>query len=223
MTVRAPSQGALELRLAGLNAPEVDECHYDESRAFLSELIEETEVEYDVIGTDQFGRSLAHVWLEGRHVNHDLVARGHAIATTPDADDPYGESLVSAEAAAASDGLGIWAEDACDRSDPIEHITIEDVQADPPGPDEEDLAGERVTLLNGGDDQVDLGRWRIRDESSLHRYEFPPGTVLGAGETITVTSDDPGWQPGGRPVWNNGGDLVMVLDENGRVVDHRRY
>lgn len=223
LAVDAGSAGSLELRLAGLNAPEADECHHDESRDHLRKLVEGRDVAYDALGVDQFGRTLAHVWVDGRHVNRDLVAGGYAISTTPAGSDAYGGSLLSAEEAATIDGLGIWAEDACGRSDPLHEITIDDVQADPAGRDEDDLAGEHVTLRNRGGDDVDLGGWRIRDESSLHRYEFPAGTVLGSGEMITVTSDDPGWHPGGTPVWNNGGDLVMVLDPSGRVVDHRRY
>lgn len=223
LTVDVGSLGNLELRLAGLNAPEADECHHDESRNHLRNLVEGRDVAYDILGDDQFGRALAHIWVDGRHVNYDLVAGGYAISSTPTESDAYGKSLLAAEEAAAIAKLGIWAEDACGRSDPLQDIGIDDVTADPAGRDEDNLAGELVILRNRGPDDVDLGGWRIRDESSLHRYEFPAGTLLRSGERITVTSDDPGWHPGGTPVWNNAGDLVMVLDPSGRVVDHRRY
>jgi hypothetical protein len=40
---------------------------------------------------------------------------------------------------------------------------------------------------------------------------------------MTIRSTDPGWVPGGSPVWSNGGDMVLVLDETGRVVARHRY
>lgn len=212
----------LQLRLAGINAPEADECHHEESGDHLRTMVEGREIEFEVVDIDQFGRSLAHIWLDGLHVNKSLVAEGYAIATSPDGDTRVAD-LIEAEAAAARQGLGIWAEDACGRSDPLPPIRIEAVRPDPSGRDEQDLGGEQVTLSNDGDDGIDLSGWMLRDESSRHRYEFPDGTWLGSGESVTVTSGDPEWRPGGSPVWNNGGDLVMVLDPSGRVVDHLRY
>ncbi len=223
VTVDDGSGESLQLRLAGVNAPEDDECHHDASHDHLQRLIADREITFEVLATDQFGRYLAHVWVDGLHVNVDLVASGHAFATTPGESDSYGEALLDAEDAAASSDLGIWADDACGHSDPLLAVRIEEVREDPPGRDEDDLGGEQVTLVNRGDDEVDLGGWMLRDESSRHRYTFPSGTVLRESETITVTSADPGWSPGGSPVWNNGGDLVVVLDPFGRIADHLRY
>ncbi len=210
------------MRLTGVNAPESGECHHLAATAYLRDSIEGREVTYVVLAEDQFGRSLAHVWREGQHVNLELVARGHAIATTPDDDDSYGTSILDAEAAAATGDVGIWADDACGSSDPLRRIEIEQVRPDPPGRDEEDMAAEQVILTSRDEAEVDLSGWVIRDESSRHRYHFPAGTALGPGDSITVRSADPGWRPGGTPVWNNQGDLVLVLDRTGRIVDHLR-
>ena len=70
---------------------------------------------------------------------------------------------------------------------------------------------------------TDISGWTVRDESSAHRCRFADGTEAVAGETRRVTSADPCWEPGRSPVWNNGGDLVLLLDENGRVVANARY
>lgn len=223
VAVETGSDEALDVRLAGINAPEDDECHHDESLDYLQNSVGGKEVTFEVSGTDQFGRYLAHVWADGRHVNRELVAAGQALATTPDEGDPYGDSLLDAEEAAAEAAVGIWASDACGRSDQLPALTILEVDQDPAGRDEDALEGERVIIANRGEAEVDLSGWMLRDESSRHRYEFPRGTLLGEGETITVTSADPGWRPGGSPVWNNGGDLVLVLDPSGRIVAHRRY
>jgi len=75
---------------------------------------------------------------------------------------------------------------------------------------------------------VDLSGWVLRDESSSNRFRFPAGTVLEAGRRLrVVTGCEP--PPGAlawcatTPVWNNGGDSVILVDGHGRVVAHRRY
>lgn len=213
----------MKLRLTGVNAPENGECHHEESHDYLRDAVGGRKIVYEVLSTDQFGRLLAHVWVDGRHVNLELVARGHAIATTPPDNDPHGVALLDAESAAEGADLGVWADDACGSAGPLPRIEISEIRVDPPGRDEDDLDGERVTLTNRDDYDVDLDGWTLRDESSRHRFEFPAGSVLKAGETITVESADRRWRPGRTPVWNNSGDLVLLLDPSGRIVDHLRY
>jgi hypothetical protein len=38
-----------------------------------------------------------------------------------------------------------------------------------------------------------------------------------------VTSDNPGWEPGGTPVWNNDGDMALLLTTGGAVASRQRY
>jgi hypothetical protein len=40
---------------------------------------------------------------------------------------------------------------------------------------------------------------------------------------MTISSADLAWDPGGSPVWNNDGDMALLLDRDGRVVDRWRY
>ena len=103
------------------------------------------------------------------------------------------------------------------------------VEANPPGPDENDLNGEWVLLENRGGASADLETWVLRDESSVNRYAFPPGTLLEPGETLAVYSgcgsDDAGslyWCASG-PVWNNGGDTALLLDPQGNVAAYLVY
>lgn len=212
--------GTIELRLSGVNAPESNECHYRESTTFLTDAAEGLEVSYLLSGRDQFGRWLAQVWVDGSNLNRELVARGHAIATTPDDGEP---SYLSSEADAARAGLGMWSDGACGDSDPPPDVEIADVEPNPPGPDEADLGGEVVVISNLGETAVDLAGWSIRDESSRHRFRFPVDTSIAPGGRIEVKSSDSGWSPGGSPVWNNDGDLVILSEPSGRIVDHVRY
>jgi competence protein ComEC len=73
-----------------------------------------------------------------------------------------------------------------------------------------------------------MGGWIIRDASSVHRFEFPVGTSLEPGGSVVVftgcTTRSAGlaWCADG-PVWNNGGDTVVVQTPEGTVVDRLRY
>jgi micrococcal nuclease len=213
----------IDVRLLGINAPEADECFYDAATDHLTGLLQAQTVEVEVIGTDQFGRTLAYLWMGGALVNLSLVSDGYAIATTPGEGDTTGNDLISAEDDAFSDRVGLWATDACGASAAIPSVSLDVAgsQFDPPGPDEEVLDREWVTFES--EEVVELGGWKARDESSAHRCVLRSGSSVAPGQTLTLTSADPCWEPGGSPVWNNGGDLVLLLDPTGRVVARTRY
>ncbi len=210
--------------------PETGECMHLEAKRHLERAALGAEVRLRSYGDDQFGRLLAQVWLASSEtdVSRELVRLGLAIATTPDEstklEEAEGGVLLDAESQASEAGLGLWAWDSC-ASSPLPEIVIDRQRSitDPYGPDDQDLASELIVVLNEGAKKVNLSDWRLRDESSRHRYVFAEGTQLGPGESLAVTSADPGWVPGGSPVWSNGGDIVMLLDRQGRVVDHWRY
>lgn len=221
--VTRPDGVELDVRMLGLNAPEDGECFHDAALDNAITLLEDAEVGLTETSTDQFGRTLAHVWAGSRHINLEIVEAGYAIATTPDDADPYGSRLLRAERSAAQAGRGLWGTDICGASGPVPDLRIEVVEHDPPGHDDAGLEDEVVEVVNLGDAEVDVGGWTIRDESSRHRFRFPDGTLLAAGSRRSVSSADQGWDPGNSPVWNNDGDLAMLLDRRGRVVDAKRY
>lgn len=213
----------LTIRLLGVNAPDRGECFADESRDYLTEFLSRAEVTMETSGTDQFGRTLAHVFAGDVHVNLDLVEKGLALATTPD-DDPYGPELVEAEETAYTKGVGLWSASACGGTRDLPGIEFVEAMSNvnPDGPDQDVLGDETVTIINTGDDPIDLTGWTLRDESSRHRYTFTAGTIS-PGTTLSIDSVAPGWDPGGGPVWNNTGDMALLLDVNGNVVARWRY
>lgn len=224
VVVEGDDNSTSTVRLAGVNAPERDECGAEEAELWLRALEGET-VRLEVIGRDQFDRVLAHAHVVDLHVNHDLVARGLALATTPHEGDPHGAALLAAEGEAYHDGRGLWAREACGSVVAPTPMELDRDQAviDPAGPDGEVLDSELVVIVNRGPDPVDLSGWSLRDESSMHRFHFPPGSIVSAGASVVVTSADPGWSPGQSPVWNNDGDLVLLQDPAGTVVIRWRY
>jgi micrococcal nuclease len=214
----------VEVRMMGINSPEREECFGLEAEDRLIALVDGQEVGLEEVGQDQFDRTLAYVWLGDLLVNLDQVDGGFAIATTPPEDgDPHGETVLDAEEAAFEAGQGMWSETACGASGLLPEVEVDGPASsfDPRGPDEEVLGEEWVALT--AVEAVELGGWVIRDESSEHRCHLPSGLTIEPGDVLRVASTDPCWDPGERSVWNNGGDMALLLDTTGRVVARHRY
>jgi hypothetical protein len=216
-------QDEVTVRLASINAPERDECYSEPGLDHLIATLKGKTVSLEVIGEDQFGRLLAHVFAGDRHVNLELVEKGLALASTPEEGDVHGEAILDAEDEAFANRTGLWSETACGATQ-VPDVGFEPgfSVTDPAGPDDQDLSGEEIAVRNKGTEIVDLVGWILRDESSRHRFVF--GDIrIGGGETIVVSSGDVGWDPAGSPVWNNGGDMALLQLPDGTVVARWRY
>jgi micrococcal nuclease len=213
------------VRLVAINAPDRGECLADQARDYLIDTLRGETVRVEEIGTDQFDRTLGHVFVGDRHVNLEMVTMGLALASTPEESDSYRRAILDAEEAAYSNGVGLWAVDACGGSGEPAALSIDSgsSQPDPGGPDGANLGAELIVIRNDGDDAVDLGGWMIRDESTRHRFTFAEGTSIAPGESISVSSDSSGWDPGDGPVWNNEGDMALIQDPAGNIVARWRY
>jgi micrococcal nuclease len=108
----------VRVRLIGMDTPEVHsgvEWLGPEASAAMSDLVAGREVvlEKDVSETDQYGRALRYVWVEGDDgwllVNLELIKRGFASITTYPPDVKYVDALyVAAQGEAQAAGIGIW-------------------------------------------------------------------------------------------------------------------
>ncbi|HKY49436.1 MAG TPA: lamin tail domain-containing protein [Acidimicrobiia bacterium] len=215
--------GEVEVRLLGLNSPELDECHGQAARDALVDLIEDRTIglatEPEV---DQFDRVLARAVVDQTYVNWQMVSDGHSVVMTEAGADR--EALLEAEEAARTGGMGMWAGDICGAVGPRAALEITTVNFDPPGADDE----ESVTIINSGSDSIDLMGFVLRDESSVNRFVFP-GVSLVAGEELIVARGCGERRQGTipwcteQPIWNNEGDTVLLLDQAGRIVAMRRY
>ncbi|HEY5890009.1 MAG TPA: lamin tail domain-containing protein [Acidimicrobiia bacterium] len=219
--------GVVEVRLLGINTPENDECYGEESLEYLVDNLKGTTVGLQLSGEDQFGRALASVWQEDELINLTLVSNGHAIALTPEVSDPYSSILLEAEQLAFDSGEGLWSPVACGGVGEVADVRfdIDASQFNPPGPDDDALDDEYIVIVNDGSEAIQLKGWTLRDESSRNRLAFDGSVTLASGERLTIASGcstDPGWC-GTTPIWNNDGDMALLLDEAGRVVARARY
>ncbi len=219
----------LEVRLLGINAPEGSECHGDEARDTLEQLLDSGDLVLvaDNEESDQYGRSLRYLYVDGLNVNLAMIANGDAIALQ--GDHGLDAEFTAIADAAAQDQLGLWAPDACGSDGAPSAVQIVDYVYNPSGRDAENMNGEWIAIANEGDDVVDLSGWVLRDESTQHRYLFPAGYALGPNDEVLVhtgcdrdSQTDLYWCAE-DPVWSNGGDTVILQLPDGTVVDRDRF
>ena len=217
------------VRLIGIDAPEAGECSAGRAAERLAELAAgRVHLETDSEERDRHGRLLAYLWADGVLVNEAMAAEGLALARSYPPNTARQAALRTAEDAARRAGLGLWAPDACGAPTGL-RLEITEIRWNPPGPDEDDLNGEYLVIVNRMEQPADLGGFTLRDESSSNRYRFPPGWILPARGRAAVHSGSGRDRPGvlywgsGRPIWNNGGDRAFLLDPAGNIAAEYSY
>ncbi|MFA1610902.1 lamin tail domain-containing protein [Halobellus rubicundus] len=189
-----------------------------------------------------YGRLLAYVVVDGESFNHALLREGHA--RVYDSTFTERERYEATEADARAAHRGLWA---CADPDALATTTapatatatpladggsgpleVVEVHADAAGNDHENLDDEYVTFRNAGEAALDLSGWTVADAAG-HTYTVPDGTVLDPGAELTLrtgsgtdTETTLYWGADGA-VWNNGGDEVVVRDDDGSVVLRYAY
>jgi micrococcal nuclease len=70
------------VRYIGMNTPERDQPYYKEATDINRQLVEgkTVQLEFDVETFDQYGRTLAYIWIEGIMANLEIVQQGYANA-----------------------------------------------------------------------------------------------------------------------------------------------
>ncbi len=112
------SPKGLKIRLIGIDAPEsrnsgqkMKGFYGEESTEYITSLIGSRNVrlEYDVTLHDQYGRTLAYVYLaDGTFVNTDLVKKGYATVMTIPPNVRYAETFVDLARKARKQKKGLW-------------------------------------------------------------------------------------------------------------------
>jgi micrococcal nuclease len=121
-----------KVRYIGIDTPEtVDprrpvECFGHEASERNRQLVEgrTVELEKDISETDQYGRLLRYVWVEGEMVNATLVREGYAVASTYPPDVKYQELFLNLQREARDAGRGLWGP-ACNASTSLTNVQAE--------------------------------------------------------------------------------------------------
>ncbi|NLV14185.1 lamin tail domain-containing protein [Haloarcula argentinensis] len=182
-----------------------------------------------------YDRLLAYVVHDEALFNYRLVEAGNA--RVYDSEFTRADRFYAAEDAARSDRRGLWR---CTDSDAVTRTAIADggsesasvveianIHADATGNDNENLNGEYVTLVNTGDEPVDLSGWAVSD-SAGHKYTFanltldPNASVTLYTGSGTDTDTERYWGRDGA-VWNNDGDTVIIRNASGATVLRQSY
>lgn len=104
-------------------------------------------------------------------------------------------------------------------------VSICRVQFDAPGDDRLNLNGEWVAIANNGDENVLLAGWTLSDSTGTV-YTFPP-FILEPDRNVTVYTGSGDYNDTalfmGRtePVWGNSGDVAILKDGGGTVIDKK--
>ena len=107
-----------KIRLIGVDAPESRKAfkkevgfYGKESKEFLTNLLNgrKVKLDYDINRTDQYGRTLAYVYLEdGTFLNAELVRQGYARVMTIPPNVKYADLFVKLEREARENNRGLW-------------------------------------------------------------------------------------------------------------------
>ena len=105
-------------------------------------------------------------------------------------------------------------------------VVISATQFNAPGDDRQNVNGEWIQLTNRGDGTVLIAGWTLSDNSHSTLYTFP-AVLLVPGETVTIFSgsgmlnNTALFMGKTEPVWGNSGDIAILKDGNGRIIDQR--
>nr|WP_274326230.1 lamin tail domain-containing protein [Halosimplex aquaticum] len=107
-------------------------------------------------------------------------------------------------------------------------LVVDEIHADAQGNEQENLNDEYVVFRNTGTEPLDLSGWTVADAAD-HTYTFPDGFTLAPDATVTLhtgsgsDSDTDLYWGSGSPIWNNGGDTVIVTNPAGDEVIREEY
>ena len=107
LTLREGAE-TIHIRLAEIDAPERTQPHSYVSRQNLDRLCRGKSVEVRKVDIDRYGRTVAHVWCDGQHVNWRQVEDGLAWCFTRYLKQP--DVCLPLEQAARASNRGLWRE-----------------------------------------------------------------------------------------------------------------
>ena len=106
---------AMDVRLSGIDAPELDQPYGREAKQALVSLAAGRQLVVEPLDTDRYGRTVAHVWNGETQLNTEMVKRGGAWFYSEFARN---DELYQVEQEARNAKRGLWALPRKDRVEP---------------------------------------------------------------------------------------------------------
>jgi len=206
-----------KVRFIGINTPEKGKKFSTEAANLTAELVSEgIIIVMDAEPEDQYNRLLRYVFTSDTFVNAKLVRQGLATTFPVSPNTKYAELFKCLELEAKENKVGLW-------SSPFSDFGLNiSVNFDAAGSDLTNLNGEFVTIINNGNEAIDLSGWSLKDQAT-HFYYFE-NIVLEPGESLVIytgsgsnTATEVFWNSD-EPIWNNNGDTVFLFDSEGNLV-----
>ena len=211
------------VRYIGINTPERDQPFYPEATEANRQLVlgKAVRVELDVETFDQYGRTLAYIWVDEVMANLEIVKQGFANTFTVPPNVHYEAEFREAEREAREAERGLWA------GSPIT-LKIVHIEANAPGDDRDNPNGEWIEIVNQGTDVVQMQGYTLKDAANkiytFGDFRVRPGRTFrlysGVGEGSGLALY---WGFVGESVWNNDSDAAFLRDTNGALVDTYAY
>jgi endonuclease YncB( thermonuclease family) len=95
------------IRLKGINTPEKSMPFHTEATNFLTKLVQNKTIQIETYGTDKYGRTLAHIFLDNKNINEQILTQGLATLYYYNPDKHY-EKLKQAEEFARLNQKALW-------------------------------------------------------------------------------------------------------------------
>ena len=209
------------VRIIGINTPEKGRPFSEDATEALSEMIMGKEVtlvnDSKNDDADSSGRLLRHVYVDETLVNYEMIRVGMAFWYPYSSGTDMDESYQEAQESAANDYVGLWAESQY-------NITIDYIEYDPEG---SEVDGEYLIITNHDNYNISMEGWYLQDEAARTAYKFNYTLEINTSIRIYTGSGEDnetalfwGWYQG---IWNNSGDMAILQDEDGLMVDYYRY
>lgn len=212
----------VKIRFELCDAPEIGQLHSDKARDFVKDLCLGRTVTVKENGTDQHGRVLGQILIDGKNINKELIKEGHAWWFYHYNDDAKRGIL---EANAKSSKKGLWKSET-----PIyprnwrrgARVTEESnagntssvfIMALMPNPNGRDQDNETIILANKSNTQARIDEWKLEDDDE---GVLKLSGTIPAGETRTIRLNS-SLQLG------NSGDTVYLKNSSGQIVQTVSY
>lgn len=220
------------IRLRWVNTPELRplEPYAIDARNAAEQFLAGKEVKLLLSGEnprDGYGRVVAGLQTEEGNLSVHLLEKGLAHLFVIPPDDTDLTPFIEAQRRARAAKLGIWSTDSYQGT-----LHITSFHANARGDDRLNVNGEYVRVCNITTEPLNVEGYRVMDASgnswTLPSLTIPPGHTATIHSGVGQHQANPSAQlqiflGSDKPIWNNDGDKVTILDRFGRVVDAREH